>query len=429
MEAFRARGLPVHPLTSLDLKVEPFAEATRAAARGLALGSACVVLRTIVLAAALTGLSASCREPDFYERPTDVGTPVLDVTPSETATPTAVPSGAIPVRGFFRDPRPRDPDQHRTIQHTPSVFGDWDGFSTVIYDTSTVTETNLGHGGLASFSPDSTRVVWAAGEPDSPPGELSLMDLRIGARRRLLSGTGAFIDNETLLVWPADSARRELLDLASGDRRPAPDALTVAVRVRTADGRELDMSVVVDSPYPYLRKLYTLTDPSTGAIVLRFYAYQVQAAGVGELVVATPPSNYNTNIFILDMSTGATTFIATSRWSEPSWPVAANDKYVVWTEAYCGSPPGKTRIFDRRTGRLTEVAESLWVDRINGDLLLAGEFGGTSLIDLATLVEIVALPPRAPDAPAWSAMNTAWSPDLRYGAKGFSSGHGGLCEG
>jgi hypothetical protein len=145
--------------------------------------------------------------------------------------------------------------------------------------------------------------------------------------------------------------------------------------------------------------------------------------------VATPPQNGTTNIFIVDIDSGQAVFIATSDYSPPNWPLAANADYVMWTEDYCGLPPGKTRRYDRRTASLTELDATLWATFTPDGLIAAGEFGERILIDPETLEVLVAVPDRGPGANLDSASDVSWSPDYRYFTRGFAGGHGGLCRG
>src|SRR5690606_11030368 len=85
-----------------------------------------------------------------------------------------------------------------------------------------------------------------------------------------------------------------------------------------------------------------------------------------------------TNIFLVDISTGQAEFVATAAYSQhpfiwpQNWPLIANQDYVIWTEAFCAFPPGKTRIYERASREITELEESLWV-RWHGDHVGIGD--------------------------------------------------------
>jgi len=127
----------------------------------------------------------------------------------------------------------------------------------------------------------------------------------------------------------------------------------------------------------------------------------------------------------VDVKSGKASFIATVRYDPPTrlrpfnWPLAADANYVTWTESYCGQEPrGKTRIYERKTGKVRELDASLWVQLAAG-FLGVGEFGAKALIDPATLLYKAVLPHNLGDV--------FWSPDRRYAVVGEPFGHGGLC--
>jgi hypothetical protein len=182
-----------------------------------------------------------------------------------------------------------------------------------------------------------------------------------------------------------------------------------------------------NSPYNAQVYMFTLTS-AQGTVLLEFEAIDARRAGEGELVVLTAPlASGSTNLFIVNVNSGAAQFIATSRFQPPSMPVGANGDYVVWTEAYCGAGQGKTRLFDRRSRSITEIDASLWVTMTPGGLIGEGEFGPSALIDPQTLRYTVIIPPTA--GQAGPALNVTWSPLFTYASRGQTGGHGGYCGG
>jgi hypothetical protein len=377
---------------------------------------------------------------------TPVSTPPATAEP-RTSTPPATAELRTPtpepatVTGLFADRRPTKADVSRSLSPPPaSSFQLWDGASTVIYDTLTGEETNLGEGSLGAFSPDSTRMVWVA-NPRAPfeDGEAWLIDLSTMEKRSLGPGhLAAFVDNDRVgISLPGNNS--QIMDLRSGARQelkgiPFPQPSDT---VTTDDGYELRKEQ--SSDYPFLRSSFFLTDPNTGRALLEFEAYQALPAGPGSLAVATSPvlsgpvdmhglQGGTLNIFIVDINSGRAQFVATSRYSPPNWPLAANANYVMWTEDYCGQPPGSTWLYDRRDSRLTETNGSLWATFTPGGLIASGAFGATVLIDPATLEYKAVIPGQAPDAEGrGSAGDVSWSPDYRYASHGLAWGHGGLC--
>jgi hypothetical protein len=353
------------------------------------------------------------------------------------SSPVAQPADpdARPVTGLFSDPRPREPDARASLGEPPdSPFRGWDGVSTVVYDTRTLEEFNLGPGERGRFSPDSARMVWSTiPERQFGPTEVRLLDLETMQWQPFGPGRAPrFVDGDHVVFFESGGNRRLIVDLRTGDQREAlpgeapdfPDPVTPEgyVIVRTAIGPE---------PYPFLRNRFELQDQDGGPVLLPFEAYMVKPAGPGELVVATPPTtprDGTTNIFIVEIASGQATFVATSRFSVWNWPLAADAARVVWTEDFCGLPPGRTRIYDRRSEMLTEVDRSDWVELTPDGAIAASRFGFGArwLVDPATLTYIVTIPELAPGVPG-SAGDVSWSPDYRYASHGIVGGHGGLC--
>jgi hypothetical protein len=177
------------------------------------------------------------------------------------------------------------------------------------------------------------------------------------------------------------------------------------------------------------RSVFTLADPASGRALLQFEAYKAVPAGSGALAVATVPRpddpsaplwerTGTVNIFLVDIGTGRAAFIATSRYADPNWPLAANERYVMWTEAYCGMPAGKTRLYDRRTARMIEVDATLWGTFTPGGLIADGAFGPKAFIDPETWQYRAVIR---------GAGDTGASASFRYVTAGQSGGHGGLC--
>jgi hypothetical protein len=145
---------------------------------------------------------------------------------------------------------------------------------------------------------------------------------------------------------------------------------------------------------------------------------EAQNPAPGQIAVAG-----TTNIFLVNLTTGDATFVATAtynaatgRWPM-SWPLVANEHYVAWTESYCGEPRGATRLFDRATGQIAELNSGDWLALADGRLGL-GEQGATAVIDPATLQYLTVLPELA---------GVNWSRDLRYAAVGQGFGRAGVC--
>ncbi len=120
------------------------------------------------------------------------------------------------------------------------------------------------------------------------------------------------------------------------------------------------------------------------------------------------------NLFIVIAATGRAEFLATASGNAA---YTANETYVAWTDDSCSATPGRTRILSRSTGRIIELDESLLAPQfIASGLILDGFFGGSALIDPATLKYVAVIPARG---------DTSWSSDYRYASLGQFGGHGG----
>lgn len=387
-----------------------------------------ILIAPALLAIACGGDSSS-PPPASTPSPT-VKEPPTIASPTPEATPTA--PEALTVTGLFTDPRPTTPDTVRSLGTEPGIsFAPWDGVSTVLYDTVTGDETNLAEGGLGAFSPDSTRMVWVAGPPFEVKEEVWIIDLSTMEKRSLGPGAlGGFVDDEHVLLAGAGGNNPEVVDLVTGERAAPGTATATAPRhpgfaLTTPEGHVLELS---NNDYVLSNNDYVLKDGETGRPLLEFRAFAAAPAGHGELVVATPlatpAANGTTNIFIVEIATGEATFIATSQLSSPNWPLAANEQYVMWTDDHCGDPPGRTRLYDRRTGLLTELLASFTAGFTPGGLIAAGAFGARALIDPVTLEYVAIVPDRAPGALLDTGGDVSWSPDYRYFTRGVSGGHG-----
>ena len=359
-------------------------------------------------------------------------------TPTQP-TPTALPPTptALQITGLFSEPRASEPDSYRRLPpRPPSAFQPWDGVSTVLYDTLTGDELNLGEGSFGRFSPDGMWMSWTAGPAYDPEKQESwVIELATLERRSLAPGNLLFYTDDSHALIQLRAGGLELVDLRTGEREPADeqtaaenDARRLRVRGSTLDGK---LRLQQDGVGTDNAHLYSLVEIKSGRAILEFEASTASLAGPGEIVLGTMPRDGTINIFVVDISTGEATFIATSALTRlANWPLVANDDYIIWTEDNCAFPnPGMTRIFDRRTNSLTELDASLrWFKLTPDGLIARGDFGAHELIDPETLEYVVVVPGVDPQAPvSGSGPDVSWSPDYRYVSRGFAGGHGGLC--
>jgi len=236
----------------------------------------------------------------------------------------------------------------------------------------------------------------------------------------------------------------EIVDSATGERTPAverPEGVYVESPFREAGGFRLENVLgPPEDPYPYEYPALRVIDLSGNLAPLEFEALNAQLMPDGTLVVLTPPVDLlldaglavvgqtgSSNVFEVDPETGVATFVATARMSPPGYPLAVDDRYIVWTENYCHinanseESDGRTRIYDRRTGTLTELDQGLWVIGVTPANELAvgqyGPYGPYEIIDLESLSYRVKFP----------AQRMAWSPDYGHAAVGVTPGGGHGC--
>lgn len=177
-----------------------------------------------------------------------------------------------------------------------------------------------------------------------------------------------------------------------------------------------------------------LRETATDFVLYRFDAFAATVADAHSFVVATVPAglqDLRSNLFLVDIASGQTTYIATALASPDNWPFRASSRWIAWTDAYCiydespNAPAGKLRLFDRTTGKVTEVRNSSaplgrfapWFDLTPNGLLQIGEFNGGRLLDPETLQYHVSI----------NGNHVNWTADYAYAAQGQFGGHGGLC--
>ena len=96
----------------------------------------------------------------------------------------------------------------------------------------------------------------------------------------------------------------------------------------------------------------------------------------------------------------------------------ADEGHVIWYQEYCAATVSPTVIYSRSTGTAISVGLGSAMALTPGGQLTYGGFGGTALIDPATLSVTSVIP---------NGGVVVWSGDYRYAAHGFAGGHGGAC--
>lgn len=394
-------------------------------------------------------------------------------TPSlSTRTETPVP--AVRLSGVFS--QPRDVVVARTVElpeRPGSPFEAWDGASVVIYDTEKGEAYDFGPGSIGNPAFGRHHLVYTVENE-----EVYVVDLRTMEEEFVARGILAyFLGDDHIVINPGNN-EFFAIDVNTG-KRVALEEITEPVlqsmveqrwggafQAEWASGRFVIRRV--DNPQAVCEESgaeqrecladvlssWVVEDPWAMQVNLAFEANKVESAGPAEIVIATPPVcqeagrpadchavlaklegqnpgetdelrvEGSTNIFLVDILTGEATFVATASYNTSTgewpmrWPMVANEDYVAWTESYCGEPAGRTRIYDRQSGEITEVNTSQWLVLSDGRLGL-GEKGATAIIDPGTLEYETVLPELA---------GVSWSGDLRYAAVGQSFGRAGVCE-
>lgn len=365
--------------------------------------------------------------------------PTPPVDPTEKPTPTGTPEPPLlrgDIEGWFTEERPSPPSEVRAVQPAPpSPFEPYDRESreVVLYDTLTMTERNLGEGGMPRFSPDGSMLAWVAGSEPYEVGELRLLDLGTGDERWLGRARAIrWVDDETIVAYEVGN-ELVLVDVATGEHEPTEPTivnLNPVQRPIEEAGYRLEELVRFED---FWRRTYQLTNLATGD-TREFDAYRAVLAPDGALVLATvsEPStriepaegphgwwSHTSNIFEVDPDTGEATFIATAYPSYPNSPFDASEEHVMWTDRACNiDGDAVTRLYDRETGALFDLDERLWAEFTPDGLIARGSFGAERLVDPETLEYVVVLPFVA---------DNFWTPDYRYSAVGFELGHGGVC--
>ncbi len=418
-------------------------------------------------------------EPAASPSVTAVSTPRPGSTavPGTTAQPTIALDSFDPevqLKGVYRPPQEVAAASVVELPARPKAqFAAWDGASVVIYDTTTGEAHDFGPGSLAQPAFGKNHLVFTSADY-----EVYAVDLRTMEKKSVGHGVLAyFLGDNYIVINPGnnnyygyDVLTNKRVDL---DEITQPLLQSMLLQrwggiflAKWLDGRyavrlaENPQDVCENTGAEQracvadVSSKWLVEDVQTQKIVMAFEANKVAPAGHNEVVMATTPVCYEaswitdcydvlskleaqssssggqvavegtTNIFLVDLTTGDATFVATATYNASTglwpmnWPLVANKDFVAWTESYCGDPKGVTRIYNRATGEITELDRGDWLVLADGRLGL-GEQGATAIIDPGTLAYLAVLPELS---------GVSWSSDLRYAAVGQGFGRGSVCE-
>jgi hypothetical protein len=177
--------------------------------------------------------------------------------------------------------------------------------------------------------------------------------------------------------------------------------------------------------------MFTVKDAASGATLLTFEAVTAAPAGLQHVAAIAPPVNGRGNVYLIEIATGSTTFVASAITGESNIPFSADDDAVLWTDGLCGEDQGMVSLFDRASGTITRLDLSSVGPNVNsryallvpGGRIAIGSFGAAHLVDRKTLAFVASIPPR----PDGYVGDISWSSNYRYASRGIYGGHGGLC--
>jgi DNA-binding CsgD family transcriptional regulator len=385
------------------------------------LGTATLAGLGLATAFVVIALQTTGGEPGVADAPPAVATATVIASASPTVSAPPTPGAPLTVTGLFDDPRQTTPA--RTIQPPPappSPFKDWDGVSTVIYDTQTLKETNLGPGSLPSFSPDAQKAIWVAGDNavSGHDGEILLVELPTGVVTTLgISRSAWFVDNDTVAFFePGDTTNSQIsLDLRTGMKTPSVGGTVASQPTPTPYGYRITQEKA--GPKGEYR-IVSVLGPS-GEILMPFDALNAIPADANHIAVQTRVNSGTTNVFLIDLKTGAAQFLGTARIPNSSSLILANARQVIWFDNFCSiTEQQQAMVFQRANSELLAVDLPSNVAFTPDGRLLVARFGGGALLDPITFAATATIPP---------AGDIRWSPDYRYAAHGQTGGHDGPC--
>ena len=367
---------------------------------------------TPTLAVVIAPTAAVTRPPTTRTPSVPQSTPRVVATPAGTPRPTITPL-ATPTKplDLATAPALRAADKTVTLQQPPSPFTDHDGKSIVLFDTETKTQKDFGPGTLTSnaFGQDRFAYVDASSEAwlvELPAFTQTSLGKAPGVsfadRYRLLVGNGPnanLYDTRTGTSVPFSSLSQSERTALENSQIEAPFSLPVGLSlgggtINAAEDPCRDLSGMAQRRCWDARTEDYVIQNASGQVIHSFRALRVASAGPGATLVATAPmctsagvqmlcaelfrkwgnrdvpyddpefATGTTNLYLVDFAQATTRFVATARYNvlldDANWPIAADANYVVWTDNYCSPVRGKTRIYDRKAGTITELPGSYW---------------------------------------------------------------------
>ena len=366
------------------------------------------LIATVTLLSLRTGDDAPAA-PETLAPPPDSSPTAPDPTATTSPTPGVSEELLEPelLPGMFLEPRPTPvADIELSALPEPDPTFAWDGESTMIYERETGNLIDLGPGEPARFSSSGEWAAWVSGNRFE--GDLHAINLQTGERKDLGEGgyVSHFLDDDRF-VLDIQGTDGFIVSVSTGERLPILDRQALFDEMNEALYRLGSTSVG-----EYIER-FEVSD-SAGAVLLAFHAYRASFVDDSHLLVATSPVDGMTNFFLVDISAGTASFLATAEFPDRWYHGPMGSGMVGWTSDLCTEFPG-TWLLDLATG-LVRFIPGIHPPRPAPDGFLGeGSTGLTRLIERDTFEYAFVSPAGWP----------SWSSDYRYVSVGYVGGHGG----
>ena len=354
--------------------------------------------------------------------PTEPGTPTE--TPVAEVVRWPEPPAHLPVVELdARADEPPVPDRVVALGEPDSPFTEPEHplEDVLLYDFVTEETEVLGPSlwGGALFSPDGRYLAWTA--PRTAGGSAAVIharDLESDEEHRFDVDRPLFQFLEEHLLL----AGERLIDLDTGATRDI-ELLPDGSSANFDDGLFLRSTLLDKSGGDYTRRWVVWTGLD-GEALFEVTGWLVDVLDEETVAVMTAPVEGITTIYLVDVTTLTVQYVAAARQPFPG-DLEAGGHHVAWIENACqindaqDATLGRVRVWDRKSGLITEFEGASFVADVDEGRLAIGAFGPQAWFDIETGEWLAVLPT--------SGEMAGWSPDLRYASVGRLLGHGGRC--
>jgi hypothetical protein len=272
--------------------------------------------------------------------------------------------------------------------------------------------------------------VWTTGSEFGQGSEAWLIDFASGTRRSLGPARLAGYTRDGRIIVAAGSNENFIVDPATGRRSPAAGAEFAYFSTNPQPFPPLPYIIAPDVTTAPDVRTFSVRERATGALLLTFDGVAAAPADREHIAAVSAPVDGRSNIYLVELATGATQFI-TPATPTFNMPLSADDRAIVWTDAFCGDPPGSVKLYDRSRGELTRLdlssvganVNARYAKLVPGGQIAIGSFGAALLVDRDSLTFNASIPMR----PDGYGGDISWSANYKYASRGVYGGHGGLC--